>query len=153
MTTIHKKKLQITDVQEIELPICSTIRYLGTQGEDVCIWYECDPSLPKVKLRIYCYGTGHPMGTKMQRYIGTAVVLDGRGVFHFYLDNTHYGERIKGFVKKIEPDGYATIHYEFKDKEFMCLFVPKAGFKEGDRVVITVTKDELPSGKEVAHEL
>ena len=143
MRTIYKKKLQIKDVQEIELPMYSTIRYLGTQGENVCIWYECDPDQPKVKVIIYCYGTGHPMCTENQRYLGTAVVLDGRGVFHFYLDSTHYGERIKGYVKSIHPDGMATIHYEYKGAEFMCLFVPKADFEKGDRVVITVKKELL----------
>lgn len=83
MKTIHKQKLEITDVQEIELPWCSNIIHIGTQGNDVCIWYECDTNQPKEKVTIYCYGTGHKMRTGDQRYIGTVFVLEGL-VFHFY---------------------------------------------------------------------
>ena len=83
MRTIHKQKLEITDIQEIELPWYSQIIRLDTQGNDVCIWYECDPDQPKEKVTIYCYGTGHKMRIGNQRYIGTAFVLEGL-VFHFY---------------------------------------------------------------------
>ncbi len=83
MRTIHKQKLEITDIQEIELPWYSQIIHLDTQDGNVCIWYECDPDQPKEKVTIYCYGTGHKMRTGNQRYIGTAFVFGGL-VFHFY---------------------------------------------------------------------
>lgn len=87
MRTIHKQSLKIKDTQEIELPHNSDILHIGIQGNSVCIWYECDTEQPKEKVKIYCYGTGHEIPQeRTQKYIGTVIVFNGSGVFHFYQD-------------------------------------------------------------------
>lgn len=88
MKTIYKQKLEITDVQIIELPKYASILHLDVQGDrDVCFWYTCDPSLSKEKIKVYCFGTGQEIPEDIfMIYIGTALVFNGEGVFHFYYD-------------------------------------------------------------------
>ena len=87
MRTIYKQQLEITDIQFIELPENSKILHLDNQGEhSVCIWYECETKNPKKRVTVYCFGTGHEMPNNDNlRYIGTALILEGRGVFHYYI--------------------------------------------------------------------
>lgn len=84
MKTIFKTKLDICDLQNIELPIDFRILHLDKQDGVPCIWYECDSTSPLVSLQIYCYGTGYNMDDEAhpKKYIGT-VQIDGF-VWHFY---------------------------------------------------------------------
>lgn len=85
MRTIYKQQLEITDVQTIEMHEYSTVLKLDVQNGKPCIWYECNTAMPMEKKAIRCFGTGHeiPPREKLE-YIGTAIALEGRGVFHFY---------------------------------------------------------------------
>ncbi len=84
MRTIHKQELQITDVQVIEVPKCSTILCVNKQKGTVCIWYECDTDFPLENRIIYCFGTGHKMPNDDMKYIGTILTAAENFVFHFY---------------------------------------------------------------------
>lgn len=60
------------------------ILFVGKQGNDVCVWFECDPKAVKRVVKLYCLGTGFgglPDKHKL-RYVST--VVDGGHVWHFY---------------------------------------------------------------------
>lgn len=82
MRTIYKQQIEIIDRQEIEMPQQSEILSVQFQGKNLCVWYGCDPSLPKQKKVILIYGTGHPINNFAIRYIFT-VQNDGL-VWHIF---------------------------------------------------------------------
>lgn len=88
MRTIFKQVLNVTGEQTIMLQKDAVILHLDNQNEHVCLWYECDTDMPTVPIKVRCFGTGHEMPKDIPlEYIGTVLVLDGRGVFHFYKQN------------------------------------------------------------------
>lgn len=62
--------------------------------------------------------------------------------------NTSLTMTITGHVARIDPDNIAVIHYEYKGKEFMCLFVQKGNLMKGDNVKIIIEKDKQLLKKE-----
>ena len=88
MRTIYKQQLDIKDLQVVEIQKNSKILHIDTQGEhSVCMWYECESTEEKVELNIHCFGTGHEMPAQDDNleYIGTVLILNGHGVFHYYI--------------------------------------------------------------------
>jgi hypothetical protein len=83
MHTIFKQKLEIEDIQTVQLPSDFNILHLGVQQGVPTFWYECNTGMPLVKLNIYCFGTGYVMDNLPALiYIGT-VQIDGF-VWHYY---------------------------------------------------------------------
>ncbi len=83
MRTIFKTKLNICDIQTVELPQDFHILHIDKQEGVPCIWYECTSDMPTVKIDICCVGTGYRMDDLPPTdYIGT-VQFDGF-VWHFY---------------------------------------------------------------------
>lgn len=83
MHTIFKQKLDIKDIQTVQLPQDFKILHLGVQQGVPTIWYECTAEMPLVYLDIYCFGTGYLMDNlPAMDYIGT-VQIDGF-VWHYY---------------------------------------------------------------------
>jgi len=83
MHTIFKQKLDIKDIQTVQLPQDFKILHLGVQQGVPTIWYECTAEMPLVYLDIYCFGTGYRMDNlPAMDYIGT-VQIDCF-VWHYY---------------------------------------------------------------------
>ena len=87
---IWKITLNMTDVQSIEVPIGSKFLYVGAnedgeQFDHINVWFLCDPSSPKEKRIVTIRGTGHPASSDDGDYIGTAVMLGGKLVFHVFV--------------------------------------------------------------------
>ena len=77
MVVIWKFQLEITDRQDVEMPVGSEILYAGNQHEQLCLWVMCDGTYPKKSRLIEIVGTGHPI--KPQRnhrrhFIGTVII-------------------------------------------------------------------------------
>lgn len=91
MKTVWKFKLQLSDVQNVEMPTNAQILCVQVQpwegGEDVCLWALVDPEQPLTTRKILIVGTGHDREDLAQpflHYIGTFQVAGGRLVFHVF---------------------------------------------------------------------
>jgi hypothetical protein len=86
--TIWKFPLEVTDVQEIELPYHSRCLDLQVQDGVPCLWALVCPDEIKLKRKVSIYGTGHdvPKGLLYGHYLGTFQLHDGDLVFHAFLD-------------------------------------------------------------------
>lgn len=85
--TIHKYKLEITDVQHIEIPSHSEILCVQNQNGWPHVWVKCDPEFEPSKRTIYIHGTGHEVINPSAKYIGTFQLQDGALVFHVFAGN------------------------------------------------------------------
>lgn len=69
-------------LKEFLAPRGAEILTAREQGDDICVWFRCDPGAPIEKRRIEVCATGHkaPSG----RYIGSAHLSGGALVFHVF---------------------------------------------------------------------
>jgi len=74
--TIWKFPLKIVDEQEIETP--ELWNPLSLQVQKVA------PDTQKVRRKIKCFGTGHPIPAPLTKYLGTCQT--GPFVWHYYED-------------------------------------------------------------------
>jgi hypothetical protein len=81
--TIWKVVLEITDVQDIEIPKGAVLLTVREQHDQLCIWYKCDPSRPKAKYRILARGTDHRV-PEDARYAGTGHLFGGNLVLQVF---------------------------------------------------------------------
>jgi hypothetical protein len=86
MKTIYKYTLQITDMQRITLPVGAEILCVQMQGSDPCLWAIVNDheSIPKMDITIRTYGTGQPLESTKENYIGTYQSMSGQLVFHVF---------------------------------------------------------------------
>lgn len=86
--TIYKYPLEVTDVQNISLPVGAEILTIQTQNETPCLWALVDPNgIEKESKTIEIFGTGHPIGYDMgvsRKYISTFQLRGGQLVFHAF---------------------------------------------------------------------
>ncbi len=83
MRTVWKFPIEITDVQEIEIPKGAKIIFVGAQrGFYPCIWAEVDSDNKKEKIPIYVVGTGNPIPKKAVTHIGS--FFQESFVWHIY---------------------------------------------------------------------
>lgn len=71
------------DDHSFEAPIGAELLTAREQGSDLCVWFRCNPDLPKEKRRVEVCGTGwenSPQG----RYVGSAHFDGGQLVFHVF---------------------------------------------------------------------
>ena len=83
---IYKYPLEVTDEQEVLLPVGYQILDIQLQEGRPCIWALVDesPIMAKEKVIIECFGTGHEIKGGPRRYIST-IQIHGTGlVFHFF---------------------------------------------------------------------
>jgi hypothetical protein len=84
---IYKYELELTDHQNIQLPIGAEILTVGNQNELVCLWALIDPVAEKEFRQIEIFGTGMPilsdMGTSRE-YISTFQMDGGKLVLHAF---------------------------------------------------------------------
>jgi hypothetical protein len=81
--TIWKSVLKPQDIQVIGVPVGAEILCAKEQHNEICVWFLCDPSEPKVTRQIAIVGTGHPAPDD-GRYLGTASLHGGSLMFHVF---------------------------------------------------------------------
>lgn len=86
MKTIWKFPLEVTDVQQIEMPKGAEPISVQVQGGVLCIWAVVDTSRPSEKRTIRTIGTGQPMDEKVaqMKFLGAYQLQDGALVFHVF---------------------------------------------------------------------
>ena len=82
--TIWKQVLTGTP-QEIEVPVGTKFLTAAAQGDNVCVWYRCDPDQQLEKRVLMLCGTGHDCPTDFEsRYLGTTHLTKLGLVFHVF---------------------------------------------------------------------
>lgn len=84
MKTIHKHKLEITDVQTISGRIGDLVLFAGIDPLGApCIWVETDLESPPGEYDVYVVGTGRPLPVDAEDYVGSFV--QPPFVWHVYI--------------------------------------------------------------------
>lgn len=87
MHTIYKYVLDIDDEQTLTIPAGGTILHIESVNDSVCMWVRVNDSSPLVPRRFAILGTGHtiPKDVLLKgKFIGTAVTVNGRLVWHVF---------------------------------------------------------------------
>lgn len=71
MKTIWKYHLDITDVQQLIIPLPASLLTVGVQDGNLCVWALVDPDKTLMPVDIYIYGTGNPVRNAPGKYVGT----------------------------------------------------------------------------------
>jgi hypothetical protein len=85
MKKIYKYPIEITDEQEIQIPLGSEIMHAGLDPlGNPCIWVMVDVNeCQSESVTVFVVGTGHPMPHSYNCYAGTFV--HGPFVWHVFL--------------------------------------------------------------------
>lgn len=84
MMTIWKYVLPIEDNIEIDMQIGAKILHIDNQQEEVCIWALVNPDEDIETRRFRIYGTGHPVESERDKYIGSAMLRNSSLGFHVF---------------------------------------------------------------------
>ena len=87
MKVIHKFPLQITDYQEISMPVDCEVVLVENQFELPCIWAVVDTEQLFETRGFYMIGTGIEIPEEVQLnsvYLGTAILFQGSQVYHIF---------------------------------------------------------------------
>lgn len=86
--TIWKYLLNVTDAQNVIMPVGAEILTVQTQNESPCLWALVNPSETRTEGRnIEIFGTGHPIGYDMgvdRKYISSFQLMGGKLVYHAF---------------------------------------------------------------------
>lgn len=82
MKTIHKYPLMVVDEQTVMMPESARILSIQIQHGIPCLWAAVDTDTPLMAYVLFCYGTGHPVYSEWEHYIGTVQV--NNLVFHYF---------------------------------------------------------------------
>ena len=85
--TIWKYELEITDNQNILMPIGAEILTVQMQDGTPCLWALLNPEADIEKRYIEIFGTGHPVSCDLgsaRKYISTFQMSNGELVFHVF---------------------------------------------------------------------
>ncbi len=83
---IHKYVLEVTDLQEIEMPK-GRILSVDVQKASLCLWALVDTSSPLSVVKIRIIGTGNPIPSGAldnMAFVGTALMSSGGLVWHVF---------------------------------------------------------------------
>lgn len=80
--TIFKYRLDIENLQIIEMPIGAQILHVDNQRGELCLWALVTPGMITKDRVIEIIGTGQPMDDYSRKHIGSAVV--GPYVWHVF---------------------------------------------------------------------
>lgn len=88
MKTIHKFPIPCNDDVTIEVPEQSKLLHIGLGraafgGQQMCLWFLVDTSLPKQACHFQVRGTGHDC-SNVGKHMGTVVVDGGEFVWHVF---------------------------------------------------------------------
>lgn len=93
MQTIYKQQLELTDKQNITIPLDSRFLSVQIQHGSICIWYLLNKEQKETTdLTIHIYGTGHPIEEQVGTYLDT--VQMGPLVWHVFYTRGHYAPNI-----------------------------------------------------------
>lgn len=82
---VFKVVLALTDDQTVDMRKHAEILTVQMQQGNLCVWFECDPNMPKERRRFAVVGIWHVFeDTAMQKYIGTIQIFGGDLIFHVY---------------------------------------------------------------------
>lgn len=84
MKTIYKYPMPIEDNVDIPMPMGARILTVQMQYGTPCVWAVVDTDAPLSIRRLHWMGTGHPLPSRDDIYIGTVQLMDGVLVFHLF---------------------------------------------------------------------
>ena len=147
--TIFKTKLDVCDYQTVELPQDYKIIHVAMQQNTPCIWYECTPDMPLVKVEILCFGTGYRMpdpgtpdgaiehiGSDMEKSL-FRVKTRGCGVFHVIATSFDYAAGEVTRELNAQDYGYSGDRV-VTNVEFIC----REAFMQNGKRALYGDKDE-----------
>ena len=82
MLSVWKFKLEVTDLQQVEMPQGAQLMTVQEQGGELCLWAAVDTEAPKESRTIEIIGTGNPFHEASRRYV--ASVQQGVFVWHVF---------------------------------------------------------------------
>ena len=85
--TIWKYELEITDNQNILMPISAEILTVQMQDGTPCLWALVNPKAETESRFLEIFGTGHPVSCDLgsaRKYISTLQMSNGELVFHVF---------------------------------------------------------------------
>lgn len=69
----------------VEMPRHAVVLTVAAQSDKLCLWARCTVEAVKETRRFWVFGTGHAIPYEdVGRYLGTALLHDGRLVLHVY---------------------------------------------------------------------
>ena len=84
MNVIYKLTIS-PNIARYEMPKNSELLYVREQGEDICVWFFCDPKEKGREIRtILSFGTGHTGIGQDLKYIGSGHLNSGALIFHIF---------------------------------------------------------------------
>lgn len=84
MTTIYKYPLKLDSSQIIETHQHSKCLLVDIKNDDICIWFEVNTNMPKVKYEVRIFGTGHDLHSfSKNEHLGS--IQKGISVWHIYM--------------------------------------------------------------------
>ena len=84
---IHKHVLIAGARNEIALPLGAEVLTVHAQGDNICLWYKCDPSEEElVAYTVWVHPTGVPFVEYDAAYIGTVFLYNQSLVFHIFME-------------------------------------------------------------------
>lgn len=84
MITVWKYELNVDDKQWLELPRGYKYLSIQVQNEKPCLWVQVDTEAVQDSVLIVTYGTGHPMKSKTDKFIGSYTLYSGSFVGHVF---------------------------------------------------------------------
>lgn len=85
MKTIWKAHLRPIFRQTVEMPKGAKLLHVGKQGEEMFVWFMCDPKAETEMRAFEVCGTGHDIPADFT-YVGTVVTYEGTLVWHIFAD-------------------------------------------------------------------
>jgi hypothetical protein len=81
---IWKFPLEVTDMQNVTMPMGSKLLTVQLQNGAPCLWALCDTTAPMRLRTVWIFGTGHPVPMHAGEYLGTFQLHSGTLVFHAF---------------------------------------------------------------------
>jgi hypothetical protein len=84
MVTIWKYPLEVTDEQDVLLPLGARILTVQSQNDRPCLLAIVEPDMRVSARKIVTHGTGHQFSDKNLNYLGTYQLRGGSLIFHVF---------------------------------------------------------------------
>jgi hypothetical protein len=72
------------DTETILLPVGAEILHIGLQNEIPFIWAIIDHTEEDSEIRLFVFGTGHPLPANPMEFIQTLICMEGKLVIHIF---------------------------------------------------------------------
>jgi hypothetical protein len=84
MNKIWKYELQVTEFQQIEMPLDAELLDVQVQHGAPCLWARVNPCAPMVNRVLVTHGTGHDVAESTGEHVGSYQLQGGALVFHVF---------------------------------------------------------------------